>query len=153
MPDRLTIRTSGLRELGKAIGDLSNDVQRRIAQAATAAAATIVEKQAKVNARAVAYKTGNLTRNIVSRRVRRPEGRLTSQHIVTVRGASELTDKQIAAGLTGAFYASMIEFGTIKRPATPYLGPAFEATKVQQVDAMKARIKQRLDKVRSTPGK
>lgn len=137
-----TIKIDGLKELGQAMRGLTEDVNKRIARAATGAAAQVIRKQAIQNA---PVDTGNLKRNIIAKRLPPAETSLTSEHIVTVR-QGKVTKKQKEKGLKDAFYGRFVEFGTVKAPAQPYLRPAFDSKKEEAVRAMTDRLKARIDR-------
>lgn len=142
MATRTRFRVEGLQQLGEAMRELGADMAGKIARAATNAAAQTVKKAAQ-NRAPVA--TGNLKRNIIVKRLRKSETKLSSEHIVTVR-KGRLTTKQKQAGLQDAYYASFVEYGTVHAPAQPFLRPGFEAAKKSALDAAVARMKQRIDK-------
>lgn len=138
-----TVRVEGLKELDDALQLLSSDIQNKIARAATNAAAQVIKNEAIKRAPA---DTGNLRKNIIVKRLPAQEASpLTSQHIVTVR-QGKLTKKQKGAGLQDAFYGRFVEFGTVKMAPRPFLRPAFDSKKTDAVEAMRVRIKQRIDK-------
>lgn len=140
MANTLRVQISGLRELGLQMQGLKADVAGRIARAATAAGASVVRKAAQ---RRVPVDTGNLRKNIIIKRL--PKDYLASAHIVTVR-KGKLTAKQTAAGLTDGYYGKFVEFGTVKMPARPYLGPAFDSTKQEAANAIVERLSKRIAK-------
>lgn len=138
-----TIKVEGLRELGQTFKTLSYDIQKKVARAATNAGAQIIKRSAQSK---VPVDTGNLKKNIIVKRILPAEASpLTSQSIVTVR-QGKLTEKQKGSGLEDAFYGRFVEFGTVKMSPRPYLRPAFEQNKVAAIDAMKSRLKDRIDK-------
>lgn len=139
-----TIRVHGLKELGESMRGLSEDVRRKVARAATNAAAQVVRKAAVGNiVKSPSVQTGNLKRNVITKRI--PETSLTSEHIVTVR-QGRVTKKQKERGLRDAYYARFVEFGTVKMPAEPFLRPAFDSNKMKAVNAMADRLRARIAK-------
>jgi len=144
-----TIKVEGLRQLGQAMRTLSADVNKKIARAATGAGAQVVKKAVKAAVRDPradeAYKVegttvqpGNISRNVVAKALKPHEAGMTSMHIVTVRGKK----KHGYASRIGALQ----EFGTVNMPANPFMRPGFEGSKTQAVEAIKNRLKQRIDK-------
>lgn len=104
---------SGLRELGKALKKLDREVSTRIARRATGRAATPIREQAETNiVSSPSVVTGELRDNVIVKRVTDTD--LTSEHIVTVRKRK-------------APHGVFVEFGTVKMPAEPFLGPAFDS--------------------------
>lgn len=142
MADRVTVKVAGLSELGRRLSQLASDVGGRVARAAVAAGAQTIKRQAILNAPVA---TGNLKRNIITKRLRKSEHGLTEAQIVTVR-QGRVTAKQADRGLRDAFYARYVEFGTVKTPARPFLRPAFDAKKEAAVDAMRERLAARITK-------
>lgn len=140
-----TIKVEGLRELGEAMRGLSEDINKRIARAATGAAAQVIRKSAISKA---PVDTGNLRKNIIIKRLPASETSLTSEHIVTVRKGR--TRKQKAAGIRDAFYGQFVELGTVKMAARPFLRPSFDENKERAVQAMKDRLAARIDQAQRT---
>lgn len=137
---KIDIQIEGLRELGEAMSGLSDDIVRRVSRASVNAGAQVIKKRAQSLAPVA---TGNLRKNIIVRRQRRPSDRLTEEYIVTVR-KGRLTDKQSASGLRDAYYARFVEFGTVKTAARPFLRPAYDAGKGEASEAMVAKLRQRI---------
>lgn len=143
-----TVHIQGLQQLGERMRKLSNEVNTKIARAATNAAAQAIKKQAIANAPAyfephklegVIVQPGNLKKNIVVKRVAPARAApLTSQHIVTVRGKRK--DGYAAR------YGRLVEFGTVKMSPQPFLRLAFEQEKGFAVQAMIDKLKSGIDK-------
>lgn len=142
MPKTVTVKVEGLADLQKRLLSLSEDMQGKIARAASAAGAVIIKNAA---IRKAPMDTGNLKKNIIVKRLPKGEADYTSQHIVTVRKGKK-TKKQREAGLKDAFYAGFVEFGTVKMPAKPFLRPAYDENKEKAVQAMKDRLEARIKK-------
>jgi len=143
---------------------LSADVARKVARQAVAAGAKVVRddarRRAPVAPRAyvasggemvgskrkgtrqlevdeVMVQPGNIPRNVVMKAVRKTQ--LTAQYDVGVRGGRK-------NGYASRI-ASLVEHGTVKMPARPFLRPALELNVQAASDAMAKRLKQRIDKV------
>lgn len=142
MVNSVSVKVDGLRELGERMKGLKEDVNNRIARAATAAGAVVIRNAAQQK---VPVDTGNLKKNIIVKRLPKGESSLTSEHIVTVR-QGKLTKKQKDKGLQDAYYGKFVEYGTAKMPARPYMRPAFDQNKENAVQAIKDRIEKRLNK-------
>lgn len=138
----VTVKIDGLSDLGKRLSTLSADMQGKVARAATAAGAVVIKNAAIQKA---PEDTGNLKRNIIAKRIPKSQTDLSSEHIVTVRKGKK-TAKQKAAGIRDAYYASWVEFGTVKMAAQPFLRPAFDQNKETAVDAIKNRLEARIKK-------
>lgn len=142
MASSVSVKVEGLRDLGERMKGLSEQMNNRIARAATAAGAVVIRNAAQLK---VPVDTGNLKKNIIVKRLPKGESSLTSEHIVTVR-QGKLTAKQKDKGLQDAYYGKFVEYGTAKMPARPYLRPAYDQNKEKAVQAIKDRIEKRLNK-------
>lgn len=145
MAERIAVK--GLRELGLAMRGLSADMAGKVARQATAAGAGVVRKAARTGA---PKDTGNLRAAVVMKRVR--ESSLSAEYVVAVRKGKARDVKEAKAG-TGklgkdAYYAHMVEFGTVKMPAQPFMRPAFDNNTQAASAAIAKRLKARLDKVK-----
>lgn len=141
-----TVQIKGLRELGERMRSLSADIAGKVARQATAAGAGVARK----NIRARAPKdTGNLQAAIVMKRVR--DTALTEEYIVAPRKGKrrDVIAAKKGEGRLGkdAHYAHMVEFGTVKMAAQPYIRPGFDESVQPATQAIAKRLKQRLDKV------
>lgn len=155
MVTRTRTEVKGLRGLGEAMRGLSEDINRKIARAGTNAAAQIVKKAAIQNApisdgphqlgvrKSEVVQRGNLKRNIIVKKLPPGQTTLTSEHIVTVRHGSGRAPND-------AFYARFIEFGTLKMAAQPFLRPALAENLAPATEAMRSRLKSRIDKANRT---
>lgn len=143
MADNFTVKIRGFDDLKASMRGLSADMAGKVARAASAAAAGVVRKAARAK---VPQDTGNLRKNVIAKRLPKAETQLTSEHIVTVR-QGKVTAKQKAAGLEDAFYGKFVEFGTVKMGPRPYLRPALDENVQPAIDAMRDRLKARLDKI------
>ena len=139
----VTVKVEGLRELGQAISQLGEDVRKRIAPAMTGAAAHLVKVDAIRRApvsdapheiEGVKIEPGNLKRNVIVAKQRKTP--LTAEHKVTVRAGAK-------AGYASR-YGSMVEHGTVKMPARPWMRPALEQNIQAATEEMKKKGEQRL---------
>lgn len=143
----VTIKVEGLKELGQALTELSNEVARKVVFQAALAGANVVKKQAKESAHVAekAYRVqwkkgdkpmtvqpGNIAKNIVSKRTK--ELGVTAEYSVAVRGKKQY-------GFAGRA-ARLIEFGTVKQSPKPFLQPSFE----QNIDNVLEKFKDKLSK-------
>lgn len=140
------VKVEGLRELGAAMQALGNEVAKRIASGMTSAAAGVVRKDAIARAPehdkvhtvdGVEVQPGNLKKNIVRKKVAKSKTRLTSEHIVTVRGKRK--DGYAAR------YGRLQEFGTVHHAPQPFLRPAFDGKKMEAIEAMKKAAGRRIE--------
>jgi HK97 gp10 family phage protein len=149
LADKTTVQVLGLRELGEAMRELAQDINLKIARAATNAGAQVIKKRAIANAPisdpalTPNIPPGYMRDSIIVRRQRRPDQGLTSQHAVTIRhkGAKVLKDAPNPYQV-GVFN----EFGTVKMSAQPFMRPAFDSGKAEALDAIVKRLKERIDK-------
>lgn len=145
-----TVKVQGLRALGERMRELSQDMQLKVARAATAAGAGVIKKGAARRApvadapytvraakgdAGVLVQPANLPKNIITKRVKT---QLTSEHIVTVRGKRK-DGYALRVGI-------LQEYGTAHAAAQPFLRPAFDEDKGQAIEAMRTRIERRLKK-------
>ena len=142
MAKSVTVKVDGLAELGMRMKSLSEDVNKKIGRAGVAAGAGLIARAARAKA---PVDTGNLRKNIITKRIPPGESTLTSEYIVTVR-QGKLTQKQRAKGLEDAFYGRFVEHGTAKTAAQPFLRPAYDENKMKAVETIKERIAARLAK-------
>lgn len=139
-----SVQVLGLSQLGQSLKGLGTDMQARVARRATNAAAQVVKKAvvaAVEDPRAQKpYKVegelvlpGNISRNIVVKRIRPGETDLTSEHIVAVRGK--------AAHGYASRIASLKEWGTVKEAPTPFMTPGYESSKGAALEAMSESLR------------
>jgi len=149
MPDRVTFKVDGLQELGKAMQALGTETATKVARAMTNAAAQLVKKAAVLEAPqyhephevdGVKVQPGNLKKNIVVKRVSKTS--LSSEHLVTVRGKKK--DGYAAR------YGRLVEFGTVKMAAHPFLRPALANNISAAITAMSSKGKQQVEKAART---
>lgn len=145
MASTVTVKVEGLSDLSRRLKNLSDEVTKKIARSATASAAGVIKKAAQAK---VPVDTGNLRKNIIVKRLPKGESSLTSEHIVTVRQGKR-TKKQKDAGVRDAWYGSLVEFGTARAPAQPFMRPALDENGDKAVQAMKSTIERRLKKFES----
>lgn len=119
------IGLQGGKEVLRRMRLLTREAQTKVARRSSNAGAQVIKKLAVANVIASpSVDEGDLRDNIIVKRV--PESDLTSEHIVTVRTKR--------AG--GAPHAALVEFGTVKMPAEPFMRPAFEGGKQEAANAM-----------------
>lgn len=143
---RTVVKVDGLRELGEAMSALGKEVAQKIAASMTSAAAGVIRKDAIARAPehdephtvdGVLVQPGNLKKNIVRKKVSKSKTRLTSEHLVTVRGKRK--DGYAAR------YGRLQEFGTVHHAPQPFLRPAFDSNRMKAVDAMKKTAGRRIE--------
>lgn len=138
MADVVTLKLSGLRELGEKMRGLAEAVNLKISRTAVNKGAQVIKRQAISNApqyktahklEGVVIQPGNLKRNIVVKKIRSP---LTAEYIVTVRGKRK--DGYAAR------YGRLVEFGTVKLPPQSFLRSAWDQKKQQAAVTIKVEL-------------
>lgn len=139
MVDAVRIRVDGLQALGAKLREMGDEMTTKIARGATGAAADVVKKSAQEKA---PKRTGNLAKNIITKRLSKSQTNLTSEHIVTVR--RKRTAGQKKSGAQSAYYGQFVEFGSIHNVPQPFLRPAFDENVQGAIDTMKSVIASRI---------
>ena len=140
-----TVEVKGLRELGERLKKLKTDVALKAARSATGAAANVVKKAAIANIeRSPSIDQGDLKRNVIAKRIPPSQTKLTSEHIVTVRGRGRRSSKK--GFVPGAPHAFFVEFGTVNMEPEPFLAPALERNVEKATEAMRKRLAARITK-------
>jgi HK97 gp10 family phage protein len=140
------IQVHGLRELGAAFKLLSDDLQGKVARAATNAGAQVIKRRAIANVKSSpSVVTGSLAASVIVKKVPKSRTELTSEHMVTVRGRGKVS-KKTGAKQSEAPHANLVEFGTVKAPAEPFLRPAIDAGKEEAIEAVRKRLEARIKK-------
>lgn len=142
---KTTVQMTGLRELGAALKELDSRVQKRIARSATAAGARVIANEAKAR---VPVDKGTVKKNIRTANLKPSQPGIQETAVgVRVKGKTD----------ESAWYWFLLEFGTAKMSAYPFMRPAFEAKKEEAANKIKDQLKKRLDaeaaKIGATIGK
>lgn len=137
----------GLRQLGENLKALGDEVGSKIARQATGRAARIVKDEEVLLApvapedyviEGTKVSKGNVKKQIVVKRVKSGDTRLTSEHIVTVRGKKRYG------------YASRVmsiyEFGSLKQPARPTIRRAWDGKKKDAETEMVETLRKGIDR-------
>lgn len=141
---KTTVRVEGLRQLGEAMKELGTEVAMRISASMTGAAAKVIKTAAIQNVEtSPSIETYSLRDSIIVKKIPKSQSRLTSEHIVTVRGRGKVS-KKTGVRQTSAPHASLVEFGTVNMPAEPFLRPAFDQRKTEAVQVMKETGEKRI---------
>ena len=91
----------------------------------------------------VTYYPGNLRLSLKTIEFRKSPAVFVGPKVVKRRNAGEEYGK--SRGKVDAFYAAMIEYGTSKMPAQPFMRPAYEATKAQVAAIVKSEVEKLVD--------
>lgn len=146
-----TVHISGLSDLDKQLRQFTERLQKNVLTGGVRAGANVFRKEARSQA-AVAEKSiirafhgqkitvqpGFMKKKIASWKIRR------SPYAVTFSiGMSGWKDRY---SKFFPFYWRFVEFGTSKMAARPFLRPAYEAKKMEAIEAMKKYMATRIDK-------
>ena len=135
---KLNFKIEGGKALDNALKQLGYDMEKKVAKSAVRAGANVIAKQARINA--PLGDTGTLKRSIkVVTRSKRTGDAVAS--VVTRSGK-----KYTARGMN-AWYAGKVEFGTLNKPAHPFLRPALDSKGDEAIKAMSEKIQQRIRKI------
>ncbi len=138
-------------QVKKALEKLPGVIQQKVVVGATRAAAKVVAEEAKER---VPVDTGLLKKSIGVAKAKKSDTK--TNHIkfyVVPKSKILLTSKVSVGGKTGklkakvnAYYAHMVEFGTSKMAARPFLRPAFENAGDKSVKEFQEYALKRVDK-------
>lgn len=135
MPDGLQVKIEGMEELDKALRRLPDRVQKRVLKTALRAGARVIVKDAKNR---VPVDSGTLKKSIKVVSGKSKKGPQATARVFVTTGRE-------------AWYSHLIEFGTVKKAARPFLRPAFDSTQTEQIQAigkkLAAGIEKEADKV------
>jgi len=154
---KTTIQMTGLRELGLAMKELDARLQKKVGRNAVAAGARIIQKQAKQNAPVLKEpapnrKPGTIKKQIRTKAERRKDGTFEARVWVKGIGKKKVNEFKAATGRKSSenpddpWYWWLVEFGTARTPAQPFMRPAFEAKKVEAARKIQSNLSDRLEK-------
>ncbi len=125
------MKLSGFKELASALRELGPRVARNTLRRAVSAGAARVRDTAKVYA---PVDTGEMRRDIMIKRERDTKGEMSAKYSVFVRSGkkSRLSGKGRNVD-KDSWYWRLVEFGTSKMAAQPFMRPAFESEKEDAV--------------------
>lgn len=124
---------TGLGELTRRLRELPQQVQEKTLKAAVSAGAEVIRAEAQLRAPRFVGKVGK----------RHPPPGTLKASIYKAALPEECTATREVWKVDvrrKAYYAHMVEFGTVKMSARPFMRPAFDAKKGEAVEAMKAKI-------------
>lgn len=142
---KVTMKTTGFKELGQSLKNLEKAVATKVAASMLAAGARVIKAAAKRNApdseqphtiEGVRVYPGNLKKNIISKKRGKKATKLTAEYVVAVRGK--------ARGLYASRYGSMVEHGTVNMRAQPFMRPAFDQNVTRALNAIKEKGQKRI---------
>lgn len=149
-------KITGLRELDAALGQFTKATQRRVLERVLKETARPIEDRAKNLA---PVRTGNLKRSIKTVVVKSNAGKTAFAQAmrsgstreeagIIARAANKAAAGQGMAATVRvqatAPHSILLEFGTLKMPAHPFMGPAFRSAK--SIDTMRNLLRVEIDK-------
>lgn len=146
------IRIDGLDALKFALDQLPKRVANKHMRAAVASGARVIRDEAKAKAPVYTGEVsqghpppGTLKRSIVSKFIKEQSSNARQVYYVTVRKGKQY-QKQGKKGTLSqdAFYSHMVEFGTVKMAAKPFMRPAFDTKKDSAVSTIASTIQTRI---------
>ncbi|WP_159990817.1 HK97-gp10 family putative phage morphogenesis protein [Pelistega ratti] len=149
----MKVRVEGLRELSDRLEKLDKKVAGQVVRKAAIEGSKLIRNEAKNR---VPVYLGILKQNIVVKRFRdRGKGNVRyGIGLVSSRAVYKNNKVNRKKGRVGktyyqgkTVYGHMVEFGTRKMKARPFLRPAFESQKEKAVDVVKNTLKQEIDKL------
>ena len=139
MPSAMSVEVTGLKELAEKLAQMGPRLERNGLRAAVSAGAEVIRKEARARAPVA---TGTLRRAFYKKQIREQSGQKQQTFFVGVRSG-----KRYAPKGQDAYYWRFQEFGTAKMPARPFLRPAFESKKNEAVEAMKKKLRDRIEQL------
>lgn len=151
MADSIKMDVSGLSDLAAALRALGADLSGQYLRGSVMAGANGMKKRVVENAEKM-RQTGTLARAVYVSRVRSRTNAHNAEYILGVRKGKQYQAKTLKSGKVrenrDAYYWHMVEFGTIKMSARPFLRPAFELEKVNSLEAIKVYLSRRMEVAR-----
>jgi HK97 gp10 family phage protein len=123
-------------------------------KAALRKGARVILQQAKINLQAATantsdegkrYSTGFLLKNLVVTRGKKPTGTTGERYLVRVR--RKAYSNRAGKTITTLATANLLEYGSIKQPAEPWIRPAFQSKAEQAIKTTEAELLKEIDKV------
>lgn len=148
MPFKIQGKVDGLQQLFASLASLENKIKRKILRKAATAAGGIILKRAR---QLVIKDTGLLKKSLGKKIKAYPSGVVVAvvgprkgfrQPVTRIKGRK--TPKTEIANPTK--YAHLVELGTVKAPARPFLKPAIDGQQSAIRDAVANAIRQELAK-------
>jgi len=158
MATRVTVEVKGLRELGERMRALSRDVATKtLKSAATAGANKIRDKARQIAVSKGLVDSGDMVKAIGVKRDRRGSRAGVEYRAIGVwslrgrRKAKAAKGAKWRGGAAGEaatpdYYWKFAELGTVKQRPQPYLRPALAQAGDAAVEAIKQRLKARIDR-------
>lgn len=153
MAKRETFKIEGLAELGKALRELPARVARNGLRVSVYAGAKVVRDEARARAPKAEQSLGpnqpppgTLKRSVIMKHIPELSSLTRQTFFVTVRHGKKYRKQGKKGNLSqDAWYWRFVEFGARKMRARPFLRPALEAKRREAWQAMKDRLRERIE--------
>lgn len=146
------VNISGLRELQAALKELPDRVAKNALRASVYAGAKIVRDDAKQRAPIFTGPVsqghpppGTLKKAVIMKQIPEQSGKFRQTFYVAVRHGKKYQKVGKKEINRDAFYWRFVEFGTANMAARPFMRPAFESQKLAAVEAIKAKLADRIE--------
>lgn len=136
MADKITMQIDGLAALDKKLRAMGPDIAAKALRGGVLAAAKLIRDEAKATN---PDDTGRTDRALYAKFIKEQSGPDRAVYKVGVRSGARERRKD-----RDAWYWRLVEFGTAKMPARPFLRPAFESKKGRAVELIAERIASRI---------
>lgn len=97
------------------------------------------DQKQRIALRSVVRKTSNSVRTGARGRIHNISGELSKS--IKAKYAKDGFSSEVGAGSKKAFYAHMVEFGTVKMSARPFMNPTAEEVKPQYLEGVRRAVK------------
>lgn len=150
----VSIDVTGVDEILEKINGLSARMQRNVVTAGMRAGARVIANDAKARASALddPKTPQNIAKNITVRASRKEARRINgvAMQIGVMGGAKQSAVSAFKSGSKGGpggdtWYWRLLEFGTVKMPARPFMTPAMNGKAQEAFKAAADRMQMRLD--------
>ncbi len=153
MANRETVKVEGLAQLAKALRELPDRVAKNGLRVAVYSGAKVILDEARLRAPKAAESLGprqpppgTLRRSVIMKHIPELSSLTRQTFFVTVRHGKKYRKQGKKGNLSqDAWYWRFVEFGTSKMRARPFLRPALEAKRREAVQAMKERLRERVE--------
>jgi len=149
------IQIHGFEDFKRQLAELPGRVGRNVLRGAVNAGASVIRKEAVLRApqytgsvQAGHPPPGTLKKSIYQKQIAELSSAIQQTFFVGWRQGRAVQAVKRGKSVVNldAYYGHMVEFGTSKMPAKPFLRPAFEAKKEAAIEAMRAYMTERIPK-------
>lgn len=138
MSSPVTVKIEGLEHVKDRLKGLGPELSKKALNQAVSAGARIIRDAGK---QAAPVDTGALRNSIYTKRIKELSSTEEATYFVGARSGYKYKSKN-----ADGWYFHMVEFGTEKMQARPFLRPAFEANKMRAYDKIKERLLKFIEK-------